>query len=412
MKKKTEKTFIAAIFVAVLFLPELLPAQCNLPLSGWERFNKSVFDGFMHAYNPCIIEVPDTEYPFRMWFFGWIIEDCNPEYLGCDAIYHARSKDLMHWEAFCKDGSWDSTKNVRLWASVLHTPDNAPRIYDAGNTADLAWSQPGNRGNSYDSWHTGDPSVVYKDGTYYMAYSATSYDIIQPVEGYDHALIQCIMGATSVDGINWYRTEKPLLIAKEDLKNVFPPKPAPGRIGDFHRPSLLWDDENKKWKLYFDYSNKGCHTGMAENSGDFRTGTFQFIHPLDKPLIFNWDNPQVVQLNKNCYYCFGDPAGYKFELPKGKIPSHWPSRQINVAKSEDGIHWTKEYIIPPDPGIDACQVPQTIVVKRDGKSWLYLFYATQVGWRDNGVKYKRFEGKKNEYNWYYDQIRYMRQEIK
>jgi hypothetical protein len=403
----------STIFIMLLFLmPDLYSQTGTIPLSDWERYNKPVMDGFMHAYNPCIIEVPDNLYPFRMWFFGWIMEDCNPEYLGCDAIYHARSKDLTSWEVFCKDGSWDKTKNISLWASVLRTPENAPRIYDAGNTADLAWADPSNRGNSYDTWHTGDPSVVYKDGLYYMAYSATSYDLISKVEGYDHALVQCVMGATSVDGINWHRTEKPLLIAKEDLKNKFPPDPAPGRIGDFHRPSLLWDESNNKWMLYFDYSYNGCHMGMAENKGDFRGDDFVFTHPLEQPLILNWDNPEIVKIRSDLYLSFADPAGYSFKVPPGKTKSGWPSRQINMAISEDGIHWKKEYIIPPDRGIDACHVPQTILRKEKGETWLYLFYATQVGWRDNGVKYNRFEGKEDEYNWFYDQIRFMRQKIK
>ena len=82
-----------------------------------------------------------------------------------------------------------------------------------------------------------------------------------------------------------------------------------------------------------------------------------------------------------------------------------------VAKSYDGLVWEKLYTIPPDSGIDANQIPQALVCKRDGKWWLYVFYATQVGWRDNGIDYELFaEGE--EYNWFYDEIRYMRQEIK
>lgn len=405
--------FNLTLVLTLVFVTGPLYSQTGtIPLKAWERYNKPVLDGFMHAYNPCIIEVPDKIYPFRMWFFGWIVEDCNPEYLGCDAIYHARSKDLLTWEVFCKDGSWDKAKNTSHWASVLHTPDNAPRIYDAGGTADLAWADPSNRGNSYDTWHTGDPSVVYKDGVYYMAYSATSYDIIEKVEGYDHHLVQCVMGATSVDGINWFRTKKPLLIAKEDMVNKFPPDPAPGRIGDFHRPCLLWDETNAKWILYFDYSYNGCHMGMAENKGDFRDDDFIFTHPLEKPLILNWDNPEIVKIRPDLYLSFADPAGYSFKVPQGKIRSGWPSRQINMAISHDGVNWKKEYIIPPDEGIDACHVPQTLLREENGKVWLYLFYATQVGWRDNNVHYRRFEGKENEYNWFYDQIRYMRQEVK
>ena len=42
--------------------------------------------------------------------------------------------------------------------------------------------------------------------------------------------------------------------------------------------------------------------------------------------------------------------------------------------------------ILPDPGIAACQVPQTFVCRRDGKWWLYLFYATQIGRRTTAVE--------------------------
>ena len=50
----------------------------ELPLESWERFQQPAFKGFMHAYQPCVIEVPDKEYPYRMWFFGWVSEIANP----------------------------------------------------------------------------------------------------------------------------------------------------------------------------------------------------------------------------------------------------------------------------------------------------------------------------------------------
>ncbi|MCP4311337.1 MAG: hypothetical protein GY790_08750, partial [Bacteroidetes bacterium] len=31
----------------------------EFPLKGWERFHSPAFKGFMHAYQPCVIEVPD-----------------------------------------------------------------------------------------------------------------------------------------------------------------------------------------------------------------------------------------------------------------------------------------------------------------------------------------------------------------
>ncbi len=380
----------------------------DLPLEGWERFLRPAFEGFMHAYNPCIIEVPDAEYPYRMWFFGWITDIGNTDYAGMDAIYFARGKDLDTWEVYCKDESWDGAKQNDKWASVLYSSTDSVKNY-------------------YDTFHSGDPSVVYRDGVYYMAYSATSKaftdpnspDPIQPpdfsnkaIEGYPSRMIQCINGATSTDGIHWKKTEKPLLIAAVD--NKYPPDPCPQRIGDFHRPCLLWDETEGKWKLYFDYYNGvrgGGDMGMAENKTDFMTGIFEFSHDLEKPLLTDWPNPQVVKIG-SCYFCFSDAGGYtEATAPSGKkIDGGWQTRQLRMAQSDDGITWQKKYFIRPDPGIDANHVPQTLLCKREGKWWLYLFYATQVGWRKTGKEYPFF--KEDDYNWFYDQIRYMRQEIK
>jgi hypothetical protein len=380
----------------------------SLPLEGWERNNRVAFEGFMHAYNPCVVEVPDSVYPYRMWFFGWIVDIGNTDIPGMDAIYFARGKDLNTWEVYCKDGSWDAEKKNDKWASVLYASTDSVNHY-------------------YDTFHAGDPSVVYRDGTYYMAYSATSKAFTDPnspdpilppdfsnkaIEGYPSRMIQCINGATSADGIHWTKTDKPLLIAAVD--NKYPPDPCPKRIGDFHRPCLRWDDSAGKWKLYFDYYNAsigGGNMGQAENKGDFRTGKFEFVHDLNKPLLTNWPNPEVVKIG-TCYYCFSDGSGYtEATAPAGKkVDAGWQSRQLQMAQSSDGLVWEKKYLIKPDPGIDADQIPQTLLCYREGKWWLYLFYATQVGWRKGEKKYPFF--KEGDYNWFYDQIRYMRQEIK
>jgi predicted GH43/DUF377 family glycosyl hydrolase len=143
------------------------------------------------------------EYRFMMWFFGWSAEYANPDIPGCDAIFHARSKDLKTWEVYSKDGDWDATMASAKWAPVLHASDR--------------W---------YEAWHVGDPSVVAKDGRLYMAYSATSKPF-GPVAGYPSTIVQCIMGATSDDGIHWKKTEQPLLIRAGDTAN---PKPELGRV--------------------------------------------------------------------------------------------------------------------------------------------------------------------------------------
>ena len=128
-----------------------------------------------------------------------------------------------------------------------------------------------------------------------MAYSATSLAFVDPespdpvlpptfsnmeIEGYPAKMIQCVMGATSRDVIHWTKTKRPLLLGNQDMK--FPPDPAPERIGDFHRPCLLWDDVAQRWLLYFDYRNMklgmGSIVGLAENKGDFMTDRFEYLH--------------------------------------------------------------------------------------------------------------------------------------
>jgi len=97
------------------------------------------------------------------------------------------------------------------------------------------------------------------------------------------------------------------------------------------------------------------------------------------------------------YHSFADPTGY----PTKKGESHWKSRQIREAVSADGIHWRKLPYISPDKDADACHVPQALLTEINGKQWLYLFYATQIGGKRNDGKY----------HYQYDRIRAMRRAI-
>ncbi len=116
----------------------------------WERAKEDLLWGFSNMYQPCVREIPGEEYRYKMWFFGWAVGIGNKGYPGCDAIFHTRSKDLKKWEVYSGEGRWDATMNPKLWVPVI-TAANKP----------------------YDDWHNGDPSVVYKDGQFFMAYSAT-----------------------------------------------------------------------------------------------------------------------------------------------------------------------------------------------------------------------------------------------
>ena len=341
----------------------------QVPQKKWERSKKPLLTNFNNMYNPCVVEA-EGEYRFRMWFFGWANDHTNQKFPGCDAIYHARSKDLKKWEVFCGDGAWDDTMNPELWVPVIHASER--------------W---------FEAWHTGDPAVVLKDGVFYMAYSATSKHFSER-DGYPSTMVQCLMGATSEDGLHWEKSAEPILIRKGDKAD---PDPQPGRIGDFHRPSLHWEDG--KWRLWFDYwhPDHGVCMGYAENDTEFlgKNG-FRIQHELTQPLLKNWPNPNVVRID-GVYHSFADPTGYPIE--EGE--SHWKSRQLCEAISDDGIRWKRLDFIDPDRGIDACQVPEAFVTTLDGKRWLFLFYATQIGYRK----------KDGSYHYQYDQIRAMKREL-
>lgn len=336
----------------------------------WQRDRRNLLMNFNNMYQPCVVET-GGEYRFKMWFFGWATATANPGIPGADAIYHARSADLITWEVYCKDGSWDTTMNPARWKPVLH--------------ASTRW---------YEAWHVGDPSVVLKDGTFYMAYSATS-KVIGDVEGYPSTMVLCVMGAVSKDGIQWKKTDQPLLIREGDSAT---PKPEPGRIGDFHRPCLRW--ENSRWRLWFDYwlPGKSICMGYAENENEFsRPFGFSIRHDLTKPLLTNWPNPEVIRIG-NTYHSFADPSGYPIKPGESK----WKSRQLREAVSSDGLSWRMLDYIPPDQDADACQIPQVLIAEMDGKKWLYLFYATQIGTaKKDGI-----------YHYQYDRIRAMRRLIK
>lgn len=331
----------------------------------WVRDPRPLLTNFNNMYNPCVVET-DGDYRYKMWFFGWATGHANPGLPGCDAIFHARSKDLWQWEVYSKKNTWDRTMNPAKWAPVLFASER--------------W---------YEAWHVGDPSVVLEDGRFHMAYSATSKHFA-PVDGYPADMVQCLMGAVSEDGVHWTKGDRPLLIRRQDTAN---PAPEPGRIGDFHRPSLR--REAGEWRLWFDYwlPGKGTCMGYAENRGDFlEEGGFKIRHDLRKPLIEAWPNPEVVRFGE-VYHCFADPSGYPIKPGE----SGWKSRQLREAVSPDGFSWKKLDFISPDQDTDACHVPQALATTVDGQERLYLFYATQIG-------YKKNDG---QYHYQYDRIRAM-----
>jgi hypothetical protein len=329
----------------------------------WLRTYENVLSGFKNMYHPCVRQVDDDEYPFYMWFFGWADEDCNPGYEGCDAIYFARGKTLDAWEVYRGDDGWDvGGTDPSTWVPVLTARE---KVF-------------------YDSWHNGDPSVVLKDGTYYMAYSATGPDkdgILFGMPNDTDGDILCVMGAVSDDGIHWTRSEEPLLLYEPEIGE-------PGNtIGDaylhgmYHRPSLLFEDG--RWRLWFDYwggPDKGVSMGYAEAAeGDFMKGGFEVLRAGDDPLLPEWPNPDVIEVDGR-YRSYADPSGYG---------EGWPGRQVAEAVSADGIEWTVTGYLPPDPDTPANQIPVATVVDLGAGPQLVVFYACQNGGDPYDYRYSR-----------------------
>ena len=332
----------------------------------WNRAHHTVISGFHNMYNLHVIHDPGAPYPFQGWFFGWAVKDCNAHlesFTGCDAMFHCRARQIAGpWEVWTGQG-WDvGGSTPGSWRPVI-VPDNKP----------------------YDSWHNGDPSVVKHRGVYYMAYSASGHDldgIPAHLPGDTDGSALCIMGATSRDGIVWTRTERPILMASNELGTTVPEgDSAPD--GSYCRPSLMRD--GNRWKLWFDYWNAQTKTvdmGYAENRGDFANPAhWKVIRAGNTPALGAFPNPDVVKVGR-MYHAFGDPPGYG---------EGWASRQICEAVSPDGVNWTPAGWLKPDPDTPAQHTPEALVVSSRGRTTLYLFYACQIGGEP-------------DYNWRYDRI--------
>lgn len=330
----------------------------------WQRDGKNVLSGFRNMYNFHILHEPNAEYPFKAWFFGWAVEDCNrniPGFTGCDAIFHARAKSLSNsWEVYAGDGKWDATMTPAKWRPVF-APQNT----------------------YYDEWHNGDPSVVKVGRRYYMAYSSVGHDKDRKPHGdpqdKDGSYL-CIMGAVSEDGVNWQRSTAPILAYEKEYGGTDPS----GDVvvnGSYHRPSLLHEDG--KFKMWFDYwtTSGGVTMGYAENGGDFlNPNDWKLIRAGANPCLPQFPNPDVVRAGK-FYFAYADP-------PTGS-PHPWTTRKITEAISENGLDWKVLGYVEPDADAPAIHVPEAFVLREGGEMWLYLFYACQIGGKPYDYRYNR-----------------------
>jgi hypothetical protein len=353
---------------------------------------RNVISDFVNMYHPMVVKTPDVEYPYRMYFFGWSATDTNIEFEGCDAIFVARSRNLDIWEIYSKrKGNGEFYWNARNDASGKF--ENVQEWYPV-IVPTKVW---------YDDWHNGDPSVVYKDGTFYMAYSAYGMDkdgILKGLPGDTDGDIGCIMGAISTDGIVWKKSDYPLAIWEPEIGKHADNDFKRGQfLGLYHRPSILWDEG--KWKMWFDYitANGKLSVGYAENEGDFmKRDDWHILYAGDKePLVPQYfANPDVIKIGET-YFMYGDPVVTEYGVTAKLGADAWAKRQLLEMQSGDGIHWTATGFIMPDSDTWANQIP--VCYYEQGH--LFLFYATQIGYG------KVTDNPSGSYDFRYNNIRYM-----
>ncbi len=376
--------FIILLVTASTCVAENPSARLQDLTPEWETPPVRCLWNYFNLYNPRVVYDPGSEYPFKMWFFGWAVEKATLT----DEVFFGRSKDLLAWEVYSGGDEWDTAMTPGRWVPVV---------------------VPGKE--RYDSAASGDPSVVLKDGIYYMAFSSVGFDFVKE-ETTPHPnplpqgegekdriyLVNCILGATSTDGIHWAKSSGPVLIWKDEFTNRW--ALADGKIGptpvdyygSYHRPSLLFDQGC--WRLWFDYYHPGTFVslGLAENHGDFlKASDWKVLRAEKEPLLKDWPNPAVINTGSK-FLAFSDAPGYPAEMGGD-------GRQITLAESRDGIDWKVLGHIRPE-GRASSHVPEPFVIERDGARWLYLFYS----WKP-----ERKDGEPWDYR--YKEIRFIRRRL-
>jgi hypothetical protein len=338
----------------------------------WEH-SSNILSGFCNMYQMEVVrDDRDWRFPYHGWFFGWAAKDCNPGFGGCDAIFALRSARLESgWQVYMGNDRWDDGTHPASWVPII--------------TA---------RNEFYDGWHNGDPSVVLVGGRFYMAYSSVGRNKDGKLWGEagdkDGSLL-CVMGAISDDGLHWRRTPAPIAMNLLDVGAPPVPEGEAHLYGSYHRPSLLY--EAGKFRLWFDYwagATDGVSVGYAENAGDFMDPkAWRIVQAGATPVLRQFPNPDVVKI-REVYFMYGDPAT--------DSPHQWISRRITEAVSTNGRDWVVLGYVKADRDTPATHVPQAYVQRDGAATWIYVFYACQIGGEP-------------QYNYRYDRIRFMRRKV-
>lgn len=353
--------------------------------SEWQVDNRDIVAGLPELSNASLIYNGLSDPVYGVWFCATSPIDTSAPVLqpSADPIYHARSCDGVGWEIYAGDGRWASTMRPWAWQPVV----------DHGR----AW---------YDNAYAAHPSVVLKDGVYYMAYSALGLErrlasrgtpgyettvtstrdtgdrretstsetrwVPGRPPGYANVLRASIMGARSSDGIHWEKTPEPIAIAPREYHSQWATfhfargVPRDYR-GAYQRPSLLFDEG--RWRMWYAYYLSGdcIAMGYRENRGDFMSPADWdrgFATPEDEPLLTDWPNPSVVRAFDK-YYAFSDRGRYSRSSNRGRI---------SVAESDDGLRWRVVGSVRPEGTSREVGEPEASLTEDANGPLLQVFY--------------------------------------
>lgn len=321
----------------------------------------------LNVYNPNVLKVDgDSQYPFRMYFFGWAKEPCNthlayhPEHKlaqkknenWCDSIFVARSKYIT--------GPWQVLEEGNIFGNNLQNPERWKPILNS-NGRDKVW----------DYHHTGDPSVIQVNGTYFMAYSVTGHDLDKKSEWSSEDTdgdFAAVAGAYSLDGVNWIKLRQPLIVSEKEA-GFAPKNHSREQWTNVHlaRPTLMYDEG--KFKLWYDYWFESFPAmGYAELEAPptldaFSQSQWTIKQGNGKPAIRNWTNPTVVK-TPNGYFSYSDSL-----LGEYDSNNPWDVRKLHEAYSTDGMNWVINGHIPH---LSNCMghAPETLFLNNE----LHLLY--------------------------------------
>jgi len=140
------------------------------------------------------------------------------------------------WESHHIGDPWVIYDNgtYHMWYYAVDDPGNA-RIGYANSTNGISWTKYGDNpvlsngsAGSYDEVHAHKPSVVLKNGTYYMYYTAARGNMT-------------IALATSTDRINWTKySGNPVLSSNETWEE-----------NALDCPSVMYDSDENIWKMWY-----------------------------------------------------------------------------------------------------------------------------------------------------------------